>query len=352
MKLLQVILPAGIGGAENIACMLHNSMNRRGNESRIAISSSYAEEFLKYFSIDEKQILLIDDDSWYKIVKSVRKIIRQYNPEIIHTHARRECVLVALLNRNAKHIRTQHMSEQPNIKVTILEKILLSFRVNCWVATSKTLVTSYFQRLNYININKVRIIYNGVEDQSDRFSYISCNTINKFCVVARLTRQKGIDILLDKLSQLDNNILMSIRIDIYGEGPELGNIIEQIERLKLNKVVFYMGEIVNPRAIFKNYSALLMPSRYEGLPLTMLEAMSCGLPVATHEVGCCKEFIETNENGWIINDEFTWNHFFRYLVCNPEKLQNISNCAREMYLKNFSSTIMCKNYEELYINQL
>ena len=336
MRLLQVILPVGIGGVENIAYTLHSYMSSAGIESKIAIGKSYYEEFFECFSLPNSDVIMLDDHSMVSTIHSIRKVISSYKPDIIHTHARRECVYVSLFKSKAKHIRTQHMAENPSFPVTLLEKALLANRVDCWAATSKTLVKEYFDKLVYIKKNKICVVYNGVKD---KYNLHQKNfPVNKFCIVARITKQKGIDLLINKLALMDKDLLQKIRIDIYGEGPELLDLLQQIKECGLQQTVVYMGTTNDTSQQFCQYKALLMPSRYEGLPLTMLEAMACALPVATHDVGCCREFIRTNENGWIINEEYTWETFFRdFIEKSEEQVRVIANNARKQYLSCFSS---------------
>jgi glycosyltransferase involved in cell wall biosynthesis len=350
MRVLQILLPVGMGGVESIANMLDHYLNDKGYESYIAIGKSYYKQYLRKFNNNNEDIryIPISDSNLIRSILDIKRTINNIHPDIIQTHARRECVYTCLCTNQVAHIRTQHMEEAPTIKVSKLEKLLLDNRVTAWVATSEKLKNDYFRKLSYIDQDKIKVIYNGVED-TFKNSGLSQHNTPSFCLISRLTKQKGIDILLSQLAKFPTYLLDQIHIDIWGEGPELNNIQKLIQTNHLSSIVAYKGPTDNPRAVFNNYSALLMPSRYEGLPLTMLESMSYRLPVATHDVGCCSEFIKNKYNGWIVKSDYTWQNFFTdFIQMSNDEYQKIADNARKTFCDKFEKSIMCSNYCDLY----
>lgn len=349
MNILQVIMPLGIGGAEKVCAILKYNITHLQGKMFLAIGGSYYEEFLRHFDfIDAKDVFCFDDKNIFRTLCELKKIIKECNPDVIHTHARRECFLICLLKGKMKHIRTQHMQEMNKIPVCFIEKRLLKSRVDLWIATSEQLKKDYLLKCSYISKENVATIYNGVQNKNklckknDKYKYC-------YCIVSRITRQKGIDLLLNELISVDKWILERIRIDIYGIGEELENILRLIKMNNLEDVITYKGEARHPLDLFEKYDALLMPSRYEGLPLTLIEAMSAATPVAIHNVGCVKEFIENKFNGWIIDDGYSWNDFFGERMSDNDDLQAICNNARNTYLNIFTEQRMCTEYWNQYI---
>ena len=331
-----------MGGVERIASQLLSQPG--SNESFLAIDAQYYNSFISHFGADSRHIIQLDCSSPFKALISIKKCISRVDPDIIHTHARKEMVYVCLCNKKAIHVRTQHMAEIPRIPITRFEKALLKNKVNRWVATSHSLVDSYLKNRDYINMSKVSVIYNGAQEGLERSVF---NPSRRFCVIGRLTRQKGIDILINEVSKLEEGIKEKICIDIWGEGEEYNTIIEMIDKLNLKSVFSYKGTTTCPSEVVSEYEALLMPSRYEGLPLTLLECMSTGTPVATHDVGCIAEFIDTGVNGWIINDHYTWDDFLKENISVNHYYQ-MCRAARSTYLKLFSLDKMRDEYYKLY----
>lgn len=343
MKVVQVIKPVGMGGVERIVCSLNTGIEKIEGESYILINKRQFNNFVEHFEVkDTSKIIKYDDSNLIKMMLDLYKKIKILTPTIIQTHARRECVLVSVLNKKSIHIRTQHMSEEPRHKVSFIEKWLLENRVSAWIATSESLKREYLYSKKFISPEKIYVAYNGVKDFGKEKK--SFESKNKYCIISRLTRQKGIDILIDNIKNMDKNDL-NFHIDIYGEGEELDSILGLIDKYDLSEVMKYIGRTNNPANIAKEYDALLMPSRNEGLPLTMLEAMAVGTPVAIHNVGCVSEIIENKKNGWIIDGNFTWEKFFKR---DNDDYELICRQAIETFKKNFSEKKMVDSYLKIY----
>lgn len=343
MRIVQVIKPVGMGGVERIVCSLNNEIENIGEESYILINEKQYDCFIQHFDIENKKnIIKYCDASLLKMFFDLRSKIKMLKPDIIQTHARKECVFVCLLNKRAIHIRTQHMSERPRHKVTKIEKILLKNRVSAWIATSESLKKDYLYTKDYIDPNKCYVVYNGVQDLVKEKKVFDFK--NEYCIISRLTKQKGIDILIDNIKAMNKEDL-HFHIDIYGEGDELDNIRALINKYNLSEIIKYVGRTNNPAKIAKKYDVLLMPSRNEGLPLTMLEVMSVGTPVAIHNVGCVNEIIENDKNGWIIDGNYTWNDFFKR---DNNNYALICQNAVETFRNKFSENKMVASYINIY----
>lgn len=343
MKILQLLLPVGMGGVERIASQLYSYSEGR-DESFILIDKDYYGDFIHNFKVEPSRVFKIDCCNVIVMLLSCKKIIDKIKPDIVQTHNRKECVLACIIVRNRIIVRTQHMAENHRIKIGFIEKCLYKRQVNSWVATSNMLATSFLSKLDYIAEDKIKTIYNGASDGG----YKNHDTIkNRYCVISRLTSQKGIDILLNKINDMPDEVKKTIFVDIWGIGPELEEILNLIKRYNLDLQIRYKGETNDPSSLFKEYDALLLPSRHEGLPLTMLEAMSTGTPVATHKVGCIEEFIEHKVNGWLIEGKHGWTEFFSsFPDINEYRLISLS--ARDTYNKLFKAETMCEKYFTLY----
>ncbi|HEX5484209.1 MAG TPA: glycosyltransferase [Terriglobia bacterium] len=131
--------------------------------------------------------------------------------------------------------------------------------------------------------DKLLRIYNPVE--SDRIRGIADDNGNPyrspgphFVTVGRLSKQKGMDVLLDAMALVSKSI-PSASLTILGEGPLETALRAQAHWLGLSEAVHFLGFQKNPYSYVKFANASVFSSRAEGLPLAVLESLALGTPV-------------------------------------------------------------------------
>ncbi len=153
---------------------------------------------------------------------------------------------------------------------------------------------------------------------------------------ARLSEEKGIDILLLALSQLLHRNLRCKCI-IVGEGDLREKLLEQVRALGLTHHVFMVGfqEDVRPYLLAGN--AFVLTSHKEGLPLAVLEAMACGLPCVVTNVGGNAEAVAHNVNGFVVSagsvDEVAGA--ISSLLTHPHEWARMSRMGRSIACEQF-----------------
>lgn len=111
----------------------------------------------------------------------------------------------------------------------------------------------------------------------------------------RLTRQKGFDVLLDALPQVLEQF-PDVKLTIIGQGRLQRELREQTERLQLKEVVNFAGFQSNPWPYLRYADLFVLPSRYEGTPNTLLEALALGTrAVVSHCPGGSREIAAGND---------------------------------------------------------
>jgi glycosyltransferase involved in cell wall biosynthesis len=107
----------------------------------------------------------------------------------------------------------------------------------------------------------------------------------------RLSKEKGADVLLDAMP-LVRAAILDADLTILGEGPLKPDLLEQRQRLGLNEAVHLVGFQPNPYPYFKHADVFVLPSRFEGLPLVVLEALAVGTPVVASDCpGALREIL-------------------------------------------------------------
>ena len=98
-----------------------------------------------------------------------------------------------------------------------------------------------------------------------------------FIAVCRLVPQKGIDLLLEAYAALSPAIHSQWRLLIIGEGPERAALEQRTSDLQLAERIHFLGFQPDPSRYFRDAGVFVLPSRFEGMPNALLEAMGCGL---------------------------------------------------------------------------
>lgn len=121
--------------------------------------------------------------------------------------------------------------------------------------------------------------------------------------VGRLHHDKGFDILLEAFSLLKEEH-PQWQLIVLGEGEERERLEVQREALHLGERVSFPGRVKDPYSFLKAASLFVMPSRTEGFPLALCEALACGLPVVcTDCAGGVRDIIEDTVNGMLVPKE-------------------------------------------------
>jgi glycosyltransferase involved in cell wall biosynthesis len=172
---------------------------------------------------------------------------------------------------------------------------LFHFKYDCEISVDHSIN-------DYGNINKnVEVIPNGVD--TSKFDIVETKKSDKFRIlfVGKFTEQKGLTYLVEAAKDvLKKN--PSAEFHLIGAGPMESEIRTEIENSGLADNFKLMGEIYGEDLIleYKAADMFVLPSIYEGQPLTILEAWAAKLPVVVTNVGGNKEFIRNGVNGYLV----------------------------------------------------
>src|SRR6516162_2787251 len=147
------------------------------------------------------------------------------------------------------------------------------------------------------NAEVIRNPFNVAYDAAPPWPPTDVNSELRLACVARLDPgAKGQDILLEALAH-PSWAARRWRLTLYGDGPSRTGLARLVERFQLNDRVVFAGHASIVEDIWASNHVLTMPSRWEGLPLAIVEAMLCGRPVMATDVGGNSEVIENGVSG-------------------------------------------------------
>jgi glycosyltransferase involved in cell wall biosynthesis len=125
------------------------------------------------------------------------------------------------------------------------------------------------------------------------------DAVPQLAVVSRLDAlHKGLDLLIDALARIVDH---DWRLNIYGTGPDESYLRRLAQRAGVADRVVFHGHHANITDVWERNHWLLLPSRFEGCALAMLEAIACGRPVLATDVGGAREWVTDGDNGVVID---------------------------------------------------
>jgi len=306
MRILYIITQADGGGAQKYTLALAKHFNGEiaaGNEAEKlfddALKSGLMVHRLKYLkrSIHPFYDLL----ALFELVALIRKT----KPGIVHLNSSKAGFLGSLAGAftNAKIVFTAHgfiFNEpfSPFIKwcYLMLEKFASLFRdyiITVSDADKKSALDNHL-----ISPNKISTIHNGSPSINFLSREEACGKLrlppDKIILgsVANFYKTKGLDVLIDAISQLNTDLLTKIHLAIIGEGKERILLEKKILEYELGPKVTLIGNLPDAAAYLKAFDVFILPSRKEGFPFVLLEAMQAGLPIIASKVGGIPEGLE------------------------------------------------------------
>ena len=167
--------------------------------------------------------------------------------------------------------------------------------------------------------------------------------------VGRLNPQKNFSLFLDIAAQLAPRF-PDLHFLLAGDGPEEKMLRENAAALGISDRVTFSGYVADTRLVYLAADVLLMPSRYEGLPMTLLEAMAMGLPVVASQLDGIAEVIGDGREGFLVpsDDASLFVERTAALLQDAELSSRIAQNARAKIEASFSVERMTSAVEEIY----
>ncbi|HFK5507359.1 glycosyltransferase family 4 protein [Elizabethkingia anophelis] len=167
------------------------------------------------------------------------------------------------------------------------------------------------------NLTNIEVIPNANSFASSKQADLESKRV---IAVGRYDYQKGFDELINIWKEVYAKHPDWI-LNIFGHGPLKNELQNQINRLDLKENVYLREPVKDIEKEYLNSSIVVMTSRYEGLPMALLEGQACGLPLVSYVCKCGpKDIIKHNENGFLIEkgDQSKMAHKIIKLIENKE----------------------------------
>lgn len=168
-------------------------------------------------------------------------------------------------------------------------------------------------------------------------------------VVARLTREKGVDLAIEAAAALPGT-----RLVIVGDGPERGALAARAREVGVADRVDFLGLRDDLPEIYPAFDVLLVPSRTEAHGLVAAEALACSVPVVAARVGGLRSIVEEGRNGLLVppEDAAAAAAALGRILEDPPWAERLGRQGRARVLELWSLTSMLRATESLYTHLL
>lgn len=230
-----------------------------------------------------------------------------------------------------------------------------NFLVRANVCVSRG-VADYCEREVGLSPSKTVVIPNGVDPQQfDPFlpadlRELGCPSETRIVLtVGRLEPQKGIDLLLEAIKAVTTQVPDVVFV-IIGDGPDRTTLQRRAAELQIDRSVRFLGRRHDVPRWYKRATALVLPSRWEGMPNVVLEAMASGTPVIATRVEGIAELLEDEVSGLVVpvNDAAALSRAIVRLLRESDTRARLANTAQTFLEKHFTTNAMVSRYAELY----
>lgn len=317
------------GGTEQQTLLLARALIELGHDVKICCYFESDEQIVTEFKVAGAVVRLL---GWSRsigainFIRSLATIFRETSPSVVHIQYMAPGLLPIVAARLARVpvvLATVHYPGTPHgIAAHVLLRVgaLLTNRFTCvsvaaeksWFGDSCLLDQDHLERctgkkhLTIPNAVDIESIDKALTVRSPKVVETAALLEGKMVVgtVARLSREKGIDILLEAFAEVKKSI-PNVHLLIVGYGDQLKDLQILAARLGISDLLTWTGKLSWEEAIgcLRLMDVVAVPSRFEGFGLTAVEAMACGRPVVASGVDGLAEIIQDGVNGYLVPTE-------------------------------------------------
>ena len=341
MRILEVCTSQSLGGLELYFVTCCHQLSTLGNEVHCAAR----QDSPIWKKLQEKNLPILSTTvSKIKTLVRLLSLIRNTKPEIVHTHDKKDLLLIALCKVLSpirfQHVHTRQMN-MPRAKKGLYHRFIYS-KIDLFITITKRLKQQVLEKVG-LPAHKVKCLYYGVpapkSAKENPFKKLGSSSI-KIGVVARIDRKKQQHLAIEAVSLLKQK---KIFIDLIIVGsvshPDYeASLKEQIASLGLSDQVFMTGHLDQPQTIMPYFDVILLTTGEETFGLVLAEAMRMGVAVIGANGGGVPEIIDHEKTGLLFEpgDSKSLTVAIEKLVSDPLLREQFAKKGKEKADKLFN----------------
>ncbi len=289
-------------------------------------------------------------------VRECARLIRRIKPDIVHAHSSKAGVVTRLAGRRTgvPVVFTAHgWGFSPG---TPPARRALAWAVEAFVAPlgARIICVSESDRRLALSrrvgtSEKLVTIRYGIPPESEQAR--PATSPPRLIMVARFNEQKDQTTLLQALSLLERDgTQRDFHVDLVGSGPDFDRLQTLARELELGSRVSFLGDRHDVPQLLVASQVFILSTHYEGLPISIMEAMRAGLPVIATDVSGIKEEVEHGENGLLTphRDASALARALDTLIQDAPRREGMGKAARQKFEREFTRDRMLGQIEDLY----
>lgn len=353
MKVIQVMPEFALAGAEIMCENLVYGLQQQGVEVIVVSFYDYHSAITERLEKNGIRMVYLNKKPGFdfSLYRKLYRLFKEEQPDVIHTHryVTRYAIPSASCAKVKRMVHTVHnVAHKESSKIgRVLNKFFFKYANVIPVALSG-LIQETIEKEYKIGKDKVPVVFNGVDLSKckPKANYTIDGTI-KVLHIGRFAEQKNHKGLVRAFEIFHREYPNSI-LQLIGDGELREEVQTLVDEDGLTESVEFLGLQDNVYEYLHNADIFTLPSLYEGIPMTLIEAMATGLPIVATNVGGIPDMLVDGESATLTErDNQKIADAFLRLATDENLRKKLGEKAKSESVK-FSSTIMAKNYLEIY----